>query len=1450
MRTVNYTLLSLMILAAGIIGGAAYQLHGYQLKRNAGALLREANAAKERGDRNQAIQLLERYVALVRNGDAASLAELGLMQADARRMKDAFRTLERALRQDSSRNDIRRRLIDVALEIGRAHDARYHIELLLKEAPDDHELISRLAQCQAEMGEFPEAATSLARAVELAPHNEEYAGKLAGLYHGELKDPHQALAVLDQLVNRNPDSSLAYVIRGGYQLDHRAEIVRNAANIERSTTANESTQESPEEPAAVRPAVLETEIGLLNKALADARDAMKLDPDGEAVLVFAVRCLPLLGQQAEAVELAERGRQLYPKNAFFYAMLAGFEATSGNVQGALQWYQRGLDEIPDDSDLLWNQSRQFVEEGQIADAEKNLAKLRRLNYPHPPISHLEAQLLMKQGEWLAASKQLEGIRASLREWPNLSKEADFLLGRCYQQLGRADLQLIALRRVVSVDPTFVPARLGIASVLLSSGNIDDAIEEYEGIATLPNAPASILAQLARLLVLANLRSNSSMRDWDRPAKILDRLSKIDPKSTSVPILRAEILLAKGADQTAEKVLTTARDQSPETLDYWLALMAFAERKDDPDKVQALLAEAEKSLGDSVPLRLAHARHLVYRRKAEAKAQVRELSENISGFTKDEQVELYFGLAGLAFAIGDFEETERLCTWVADEQPANLQVRTLLFDLAFRARRTDSMERALAQVQKIEGSGPLWHYGEAIRLCVSAETDQRPNLYSKAKEHLAEARVARPSWSRVPMLLAHIQQAQGEDAAAISSYIQAIKFGERDPETVSRAVALLYQRRRFQEADQLVRTLQEQQSPFSNELLQLATEISLRLNNRERALALVVNNVTRSDQPQDHIWAGRVLSALGKTHEAEQQFREAIDLADTSADAWVALIQHYGRTMQTQKAESALEQAERKVTFSDAPLALGQALESIGRLEEAAAKYQAALAARPRDVLLIRRLTEFYMRQQKFQEAEPLLRQVLEGQADVSDEDRIWSRRNLASLLAGRGKPAALKDAVKLIDSNLSAQPNSDADLRVKAIVLAQMPDRSSKIKAAEILEKILESRLDEATDEGLTEPRFVLAQLYVSLGDAPQAIRHFQKVMASQGDDPRYLKFYIQFLINRKEISEAELWLAKLQKVAPQEFYTLALTTEIQFLQRHYDNLLTSIDEFLSSSSLKPAEQQERLRQAANLLEGYAARLKQSEESEDDTVKTWIARFVKHVEDLLQRQFEERPQDVLALASFYGRSGRSTDALDLLEKNLATARPDEITAVTSTLMLSADVTPEQFARARQLLETALEQHGRPVALLFALANLQNWTEKYAEAEQLYREALKRSDQHAGALNNLAILLALRGRGGKEPLMLIEKALAVAGPVPALFDSRATVYLAQGDLVHAADDLEAAISSRPVATSYFRQSLVLMRLGKKDSAQESFSKALALRIRLEELHPLERPMFRQLQNDLH
>src|SRR5262249_55496870 len=148
-------------------------------------------------------------------------------------------------------------------------------------------------------------------------------------------------------------------------------------------------------------------------------------------------------------------------------------------------------------------------------------------------------------------------------------------------------------------------------------------------------------------------------------------------------------------------------------------------------------------------------------------------------------------------------------------------------------------------------------------------------------------------------------------------------------------------------------------------------------------------------------------------------------------------------------------------------------------------------AAPGEIVVVRRVADFYMRRRKFSEAEPLLTRLLEDESRVTGADRLQCRRNLALALLGRNDATLHKRAQELVAENLALNPKSEADQRASAMILALSPERASRLEAAQLLEKIVANQ----QVDGNAESRFALASLYVDLGDFAKAGSHLRTLV-------------------------------------------------------------------------------------------------------------------------------------------------------------------------------------------------------------------------------------------------------------------------------------------------------------------------------------------------------------------
>src|SRR5262249_43512218 len=150
---VNARLLFGLIAFAVAFGVGIHLLHGYQVRRTAGDLLVDATKEQDAGNPGKAADFLSLYLSYVPE-DVDAKARLWLLRADVpssgKGRLRAFLALEGVLRQEPARDDIRLRLAELAMKMGRErlNDARQHLTKLLEATPNNADLELRLGKCQ------------------------------------------------------------------------------------------------------------------------------------------------------------------------------------------------------------------------------------------------------------------------------------------------------------------------------------------------------------------------------------------------------------------------------------------------------------------------------------------------------------------------------------------------------------------------------------------------------------------------------------------------------------------------------------------------------------------------------------------------------------------------------------------------------------------------------------------------------------------------------------------------------------------------------------------------------------------------------------------------------------------------------------------------------------------------------------------------------------------------------------------------------------------------------------------------------------------------------------------------------------------------------------------------------------------------------------------------------
>lgn len=205
---------------------------------------------------------------------------------------------------------------------------------------------------------------------------------------------------------------------------------------------------------------------------------------------------------------------------------------------------------------------------------------------------------------------------------------------------------------------------------------------------------------------------------------------------------------------------------------------------------------------------------------------------------------------------------------------------------------------------------------------------------------------------------------------------------------------------------------------------------------------------------------------------------------------------------------------------------------------------------------------------------------------------------------------------------------------------------------------------------------------------------------------------------------------------------------------------------------------------------------------------------------------------------------RRVEAFDLLD-DVWRELPCENAASLSLEILSCGSNQSRRELVEKYLVAKKQEQPTSLELKQALADVWLMGEKYAEAEELYREVLRVDSRQLAALNSLAWNLAMRGRLLDEAMSFAECAIVEAGPVPQLLDIRGCVKLAQSRLRAATDDLVDAAGSGNLPETFLHLAFVQAESGNAESTRQTLAHAFEVALRVEQLHPLDRDLLNRL-----
>jgi tetratricopeptide (TPR) repeat protein len=1418
------------VAAAGVLLQVMYKR---QVGRQAGTLLESANAAEQK-EPAKAAAYFRRYLAF-RPQDHDARGRLGLLLARLARqhsqLLQAYFVLDETLRGAPDREDVRRKAVDLALQLGTdlLPDVERHLKVLVAAHPEDAGLRVTYAEYYLARESYPDAAEQFRLATERRPDLYPAHVRRARVLREKLDREKDGDEVVQAMLAR-PEARGAFRARlaaaaywetapGGLKEQHQK---YHAAEV------GEALKLAPDELDVVL-AVADLQFGAAARAALQGQGEERAKALGEARATLRRglgRHAPALQKVSpeEAAGLGEEAQATRAAVGKLFLQLAAAETAAGDPDAAEKTAREGAEALPESAALLAALADAHIRQGRFDDADGELTRLEAAGFPAPVVQYHRGRVLAGRGQALPAARALEAVLTQSGLPAELVPPAALLLGSCYEDIGELDRRYAAYKRATEGDPrdpTWLTANVRLAATLLETGQEGEAARVYGDLIRRGAAGANV--PLARLRLTQTLRKPPAQRDWE---PVEHALRAAPQKDVETKLARAELEFARGNPGQAVAGLQAAAKDHPDVVQPQLGLALAEAQLKHPDRARELLDAARTRFGPTADVQLAEARLVAMTPGPDAGPRLARLAEGVERLPRRDARRLLKGLAEHAAAAGAGDTAAALRERILGLVPEDLGGHLARFEEALARKDEPAAVAALRRVEAVDGpDGANARVGQALLLIAKAQQGDRSGL-ARAADLLTQVEKQRPWWHRVALAQGRVFELAGEKARAAGRYKDAVVAGERRPEVVQRLLLLYAELEMARDADEVLNLVADT-AEVARGYEFLMVDLALRAGNVTRALGIARTIPDTETDPAKLLLLARVrLVAREPAARVEAPLRRAVEVAGDRPEAWVALVRLLATTDRKAEAEAEAERARARLGDRE-KLALAQCYEAVGRAERARPLYEAAARERPDNLRTLREVMGFHLRsreaeQDDFKKAEQVCLQILKIR-DLPADDRQDAltilarlRRDPQGYQTARQQLEAIGVLERGVPTRLTGRETLSV-LRARAHYLAQAPSAALRREAVATLEEI------DKRQPLRPEDKFLLAQVLVSVGQWPAARPRLKALTEDRDPNPVYAAYYglrVLLLDDRPSTPEARRCLKLLEEAQPAASATIELKARLLDAEGNTAGAVEVVKEHAARDTARAAF-------GGLLLERLSAA------GEAEKLFRSAAADPKQVGGTVQ------------LAGFLGRQGRTEDGLAVLADRLDTLPPPVPAAVGAEILYHAPRAPA--AAIRQVEGWVQRAAGKGLTEADALtlrAVLKVAEGQYEGAIRLYEEAAGKGQPDPLTMNNLGYLLALRGGRPADGLAWVQKAKDAAGPLPGILDTEAVIRTANGEPQKAVELLVDATRESPDPAAFYHLAEAYRATGDAAAAAAALRQAVRWKIRPIDVPPLERPRLEQ------
>lgn len=1029
------------------------------------------------------------------------------------------------------------------------------------------------------------------------------------------------------------------------------------------------------------------------------------------------------------------------------------------------------------------------------------------------VNKLRGKVLLQRGR---IDEALQRLTRANDQFQDGDMETLLLIADAASRRGDWGLAVSRLRSILGRRPDLTRLRVRLAELLIEHGELEEATEQIDQIATLePNNPA-----LSRLRAAVLMEG----RNFDEALAVLQQYDVDENPQMLRPMVQA--YLGAGRRDQARELVAARYDQNPTDLRLMQMLLALTEGQ---EARLAVIEQARQAGADASVL------DVLARQVRGDQLQIEEVIEMMVSRT-DDPLEAALQEARLLQRAGRAQAAVAALERAAAIDANHPRVVEMRFDLALRDGAFDRAESLADEAarQNLDLANGAFYRGR-----LRAAQNQLP----AAIELIRQGLEARPEYPEGHRLLGLLLRQTGQLKEAAAAFNRAL---DNQPDNVQTLVALAATyaamdrtgdalsaiRRAYAAAprnaevfNQYVRMERSLGDP--GRVLTARTERA-RLNPRDtdnrRALAIRLAEQDRYDEGLEVINAlieqeGRTrqnIAALASVHRVAERPAEGLAVVEEHLDAQgdsaamedYLLLARYLRSIDDARGmvnayHDAIEKEDPQQRSASREFA--DTMFNLGQNETAVAIYEDLAAQNPDDMTIRLRLAEALIRAGRPDEAERLVAQ-LEGGATTTLLKALAARQ--------RGEP---QQAITLLDQALNETDPDESSAR--AMLLLQrgelraeaLGDHSGAIRdlnrAVDLNPNLIQARmqlsaslmavgqLDQAArvlrdvlsgNPGNRDARLRLVNLYLSQPDLPAARTLLDEAIADNPDNPLWPQLRARVATVEQNPADAERhWRRALElQPSPQAVGSLA-------------SLL--LDQQRAADAVTLLDQQQQMVEASPGLQALRGRALLASDS-SQAARQVFARAIERaanagqllqVTEQIGRAYDDPAQAIALIESASNPSLPAALALGLAQVELAAGRIEP---------------------ALSRVNAALDQLGddrsvERVGLMRLRGVLLYQLDRVEEAASAYEDVLALAPNDTQTLNNYAFLLLDTERDLDRAVRLAEQAANQAPANGAVLDTLGWAQFKAGRTDEARMTLQRAATLADLPASHYHLAMV-------------------------------------------